>query len=244
MNPVQRREVAVVALLILLVIGALWWHDHNQQVAQAALFTAQLEKQEADKKEADAQLSAMRSQVDALKGLAANQAQEIQNLNTTLTSLNATLVGLRQKETQQLQAVQSMNTDQLTDAIIKQLNLKGVTYNSQTQTAEGVTPETLRTLATQGVELQSCQEQRDNLTKQVSTCDQLSAKQAAQIEREQQISNNLQRQLDLTTKADQEQIKVLQAQVKVVKGSFVHRAWNKIKFPLGMILGAALGHAI
>ena len=39
-------------------------------------------------------------------------------------------------------------------------------------------------------------------------------------------------------------IALLKAQVKVVKGSFAKRVWNKVKFPIGMAVGALLTHGV
>jgi hypothetical protein len=241
---VKRLEFYLAVLLMAGFFIGLWWHEHNTAVAQQALLAEHEKTFKAQAAQAQTQIESLQKQVADQEKRAAAQEQLNQQLLQTMQTLNTQLSSIRAQEAQQVQRVQSMSVDELAKAVAVQLNLATTSYNQATQTLSGVTPDTLKKIETQTVELGGCKAENQNLSAQVDNANKILASSDLLKKSMQATIDALGQQLDLTKKTDQAQISLLQEQLKVKKGSFLHRVWDKTKAPIGFVAGIAIGRIL
>lgn len=240
--PVYRLELYFVLGIVLLGGAALFWHDHNVSVAQQALLDQQKQQVAAQTKAAQEQITQLQSAVVSQSKQIANDEQEHQQLTQTLTALTSQLSTIQAQSRQQIAAVQQMSTDQIVQALAEQLKIQGgVTLNTQTGDAT-VTPNALKSIETNQVELTSCRAENINLTKQVSTCQQMQADYQDVLAKYSKLVDEQQTEYATLKQSDQARIDLLQKEVTAAKGTKLQRLWNVVKFPVGIGVGV-LAHA-
>jgi hypothetical protein len=234
---VQRLEMYFVLAVLVIGAGAVGWHEHNARVAQDALLDEQKKQNNQMQTQSKLQIELLTKQIATAEIELAQAQDERQKMVVALSALNNQLGVLQVNERRQVQAVQQMSPDALTRAIADALNIQGAKYNQATQTLTGVTVDDLKKIETEHVELVSCQGERDKLTVMNTACANLNAEYTREIQLQGTIIADQQKELNTTKQADASEIALLKKQVVVVRGSLIHRIWNRIKFPAGVAIG-------
>jgi hypothetical protein len=89
-----------------------------------------------------------------------------------------------------------------------------------------------------------CQEQSLVKDQQLANCEERNS--IFNVQRSELLSQvgDLKQALDLEKRAFDARDDLAKVQVKTAQGTWIHRAWNKVKFPVGIVLGGVGGYAV
>lgn len=240
MTELKRLELYGAIAVVLLIIGIVAWHEHNVNVANEALLKEHQKETQAEiaKIQADSAVlvaQANKENADKIGLLIQQQTQLIAVMNNLQKQMN----DIRTAEQEQLAKVNTMSFGDLAAQLRQQLGpVQGPTEMMPVSRSDLVTVDGWK------IKLDSCTAQSTIKDQSLSACAERVKKSEEALAISQDSVAKLNSALENEKQIEAKKDAQYKEDLKVVKGNWLKRLWNKSKFYIGIGLGGILARAI
>lgn len=232
-----RRHWLTVVIVLAVLVGA-WWGFSAWNRARALRLATETGALQSEISNLRSQAAAAEKSAVRSEQLAVELGKKLEKLTVDSRQLTAKLERAKAEGAAEKARIAALPADQLGPELQKTIATAGILRFAQDDSAG--TRRVLEIIT----DRDACV-QRSTLNSQLlSNCRESQADYAAIGEQQAIQIREMKQALDLNKRAFDKRDDLAKVQVRTAQGTWIHRAWNKVKFPIGVALGGLGGYVV